>query len=207
MSVDVADPGTSNHEKYTQGVNNPVVARLMGRLFGRVREVVEPLGATSLLDAGCGEGHAQARLSDVLPETVVGFDLNPAAVAHCAALHPGRTFTVEDIHDLPYEDGQFDVVLCMEVLEHLDTPALALAELTRVCRGYLVLSVPFEPWFQLGNLARGKYREGWGNHPEHVQHWGLGSFRRFVASQPGLTDVAVREAWPWIVAQARVEGR
>lgn len=198
------DPGTSNHEKYTKGAENPVVKRLMGRLFGRVERELATLGATRMLDAGCGEGHALVWLADTLPPDVVGFDLNPDAVAHCAALHPSGTFTVEDIHDLPYDDGTFDVVLCMEVLEHLDDPAVALSELVRVCSGHLVLSVPFEPWFQLGNLARGKYREHWGNHPEHVQHWGLASFKRFVERDPRLSEVVVREAWPWVVARARV---
>jgi len=198
------DPGTSNHEKYTQGAQNPVVRRLMDRLFGRVRQVLEPLRPESYLDAGCGEGHALAELKDLLPDRVVGFDLNPDAVAYCQEQHPGGDFSVQSIYELPYSDDSFDVVLCMEVLEHLDTPAVALGELVRVCRGTLILTVPFEPWFQLGNLARGKYREHWGNHPEHVQHWGLRSFQRFVQQQDGVSDVVVREAWPWIVATARV---
>lgn len=198
------DPGTSNHEKYTQGAQNPVVRRLMDRLFRRAAEALVPLEMERFLDAGCGEGHALNELRGLLPDEVVGFDLNPDAVAFCQQQHPEGTFTVEDIFALPYPDDHFDVVLCMEVLEHLDAPQLALAELARVCRGTLVLSVPYEPWFQLGNLARGKYREHWGNHPEHVQHWGLRSFERFVRAEPRVQDVTVREAWPWIVASAPV---
>ena len=203
----MADPGTSNHEKYTEGAKNPVVRRLMQRLFDRVREVLGPLHPQTYLDAGCGEGHSMMELKALLPERVTGFDLNPDAVAYCQAQHPEGSFTVENIYELPYDDDSFEVVLCMEVLEHLDRPSQALEELTRVCSGTLILSVPFEPWFQLGNLARGKYREQWGNHPEHVQHWGLRSFERFVAAQHGLTDVTVCEAWPWIVATARVQDR
>lgn len=200
----VQDPGTSNHEKYTVDAQNPIVRRLMDRLFNRVRQQLGPLRPQTYLDAGCGEGHALHELRELLPNAqVTGFDLNPDAVAFCQAQHPEATFTVESIYDLPYADGQFDVVVCMEVLEHLETPQIALHELARVCGGDLILSVPFEPWFQLGNLARGKYREGWGNHPEHIQHWGLRSFRRFVERETKLVDISVHEAWPWIVAHAR----
>ncbi|MFK7927776.1 MAG: class I SAM-dependent methyltransferase [Myxococcota bacterium] len=197
-------PETANHQKYTEGAQNPIVRRLMDRLFSRVREVMQPLDATTYLDAGCGEGHSLAELADVVPPQVTGFDLNPEVVAFTQKRHPEHSFSVQSIYELPYDDNAFDVVLCMEVLEHLETPGRALAELTRVCGGTLILSVPYEPWFQLGNLARGKYREGWGNHPEHIQHWGLRTFKRFVQAEAGLADVQVREAWPWIVASAQV---
>ena len=50
------------------------------------------------------------------------------------------------IDELPYPDSYFNVVTCMEVLEHLepDVLELGLAELRRVCRGQLVMSVPFD---------------------------------------------------------------
>lgn len=198
------EPATANHQKYTEGAQNPVVKRLMDRLFSRVRDEMVKVDAQTYLDAGCGEGHSLEALQDVVPPKVTGFDLNPDVVAYTQARHPEHSFSVENIYELPYDDGAFDLVLCMEVLEHLDTPSRGLSELARVCRGTVILTVPFEPWFQLGNLARGKYREQWGNHPEHVQHWGLRTFKAFVASEPRLQGVRVREAWPWIVATATV---
>lgn len=197
------DPGTSNHDKYTRGARNPIVGALIDRLFARVALEIAALAPDSVLDAGCGEGHALDRLGPVLPPTVAGFDLNPAAVAHCRAQHPQIPVTVQDIFELPYADAAFDVVLCMEVLEHLADPVRALAELRRVCGGHLILTVPFEPWFQLGNLARGQHLAGWGNHPEHVQHWGRRSFAAFLQAQPDLADVRVSACFPWLVARAR----
>lgn len=198
-----ADPGTSNHQKYTEGTRNPVVRYLMERLFSRVRAQLAGSDGP-LLDAGCGEGHALLALDTTLPDQVVGFDVNPAAVDYCRELYAAGTFSVEDIYDLPYEAGQFQTVLCMEVLEHLDAPERALTELTRVCGGRLVLTVPFEPWFQLGNLARGNHLAGWGNHPEHVQHWNRRTFGAFLGKQPQLEQIRVGHAWPWLVASAQV---
>ncbi|MEM9465438.1 MAG: class I SAM-dependent methyltransferase [Actinomycetota bacterium] len=50
------------------------------------------------------------------------------------------------IADLPFPDDHFDVVTCMEVLEHLpeDAYEVGIAELRRVCRGQLLMSVPYE---------------------------------------------------------------
>ena len=62
-----------------------------------------------------------------------------------------------------------DVVTCIEVLEHLPAVAPAVAELARVTTDRCVVSVPWEPWFRLGNLGRGKNVRRLGNDPEHVQ--------------------------------------
>ena len=54
-------------------------------------------------------------------------------------------------------------------LEHLIPFEPAVAELARITRGRLVVSVPWEPWFRLGNMGRGKNVKRLGNDPEHVQ--------------------------------------
>ena len=62
-----------------------------------------------------------------------------AAFARCAA------------EELPFADGVYDVIQCMEVLEHLQHPERALAEFCRVARkgAHLIISVPHPPeWFQ-----------------------------------------------------------
>lgn len=54
-------------------------------------------------------------------------------------------FRIMSIADLRFEDRSFDTVLCMEVLEHLDDGVFetALANIRRVCRGQLIVTVPF----------------------------------------------------------------
>ena len=99
---------------------------------------------------------------------------------------------------LPFAAGSFDIVTCFEVLEHLDDPAVAVKELARVARRSLVLSVPHEPWFRVGNVLRGNYIGRLGNHPEHVQHWNFRSFEKFLA--PHVAGVRIIGAFPWIIA-------
>jgi len=191
---------SSNAQKYSD--SNPVVRVLMGRFFSRARELVEPLAPQNVLDAGCGEGLALQELRPLLPGSITGFDMSETAVGHAQRTHPDGTFSVEDLYDLPYEDNAFDLVICMEVLEHLDDPGRGLRELKRVCSNHLLLSVPHEPFFQLGNFVRGKYPETRGNHPEHVQHWGKRSFRTFLEQE--LQGVQVVRSFPWLIARGRV---
>jgi len=194
---------TSNHQKYVEGRKNPIVSALMDRLTGAVAHRIRQFQPNNLLDAGCGEGHA---LHSLIPETVgtyAGIDANPECIAWCQAQFPERQFAVGSVMALPFGDRSFDVVLCMEVLEHLQQPELAVRELARVTRNGVVLSVPFEPIFQAGNLARGKYLPTWGNHPEHCQHWGRRSFPRWLKATGCLTDIQVEVAGSWLVASGR----
>lgn len=73
-----------------------------------------------VLDAGCGDRRYEALLSGAAE--IVGFDLpgNPRADLHGS------------IEAIPVEDAAFDVVLCLQVLEHVPDPAAAVRELRRV---------------------------------------------------------------------------
>jgi SAM-dependent methyltransferase len=191
---------TIHQEKYSD--KNPVVRFVIGRFFARLRNVLAELDPHSVLDAGCGEGEMLRR--GVLPAAVrpVCLDLRPASLAAVAV--PDRVRA--SVLSLPFAARSFDVVTCLEVLEHLDHPAAAVRELARVARRAFVVSVPFEPYFRIGNVLRGKHLGRLGNHPEHVQHWNLRTFQAFLAgSMSSVAEVRVVEAFPWIIACCRIK--
>ena len=88
------------------------------------------------------------------------------------------------------------------VISALDDPAAAVREMARVARRALVVSVPFEPFFRIGNVLRGKYLDRLGDYPEHVQHWNPRTFRAFLSGS--VAEVRIIEAFPWIIACCRL---
>lgn len=98
-----------------------------------------PAGAL-VLDAACGDGRlARVRRSG----GYVGLDFVERLAAR-ARKFTGAPVGVGDVHALPVRTGSVAVVTCFEVLEHLDDPGAAVAELARVLQpgGRLFLSVP-----------------------------------------------------------------
>lgn len=182
-------------EKYH--VHNPVIAFLISRFFTRIHGVLAAVAPESILDAGCGEGELLRRGLLSIAQTV-SLDRSREALAEIRTHTPHCHPVCGSVLQLPFAPASFDAVVCLEVLEHLEDPAVAVRELLRVARFAVVISVPFEPYFRLGNLLRGKYLGGLGNHPEHIQHWNPRRFRNFL-SQTGC-EVRVVEAFPWIVA-------
>jgi len=195
--VDVIE--STNYAKFRS--TNPIVERLIDRYFATLGGIIESLTPGSVLDAGCGEGETIFRLSDLLPRRVAGVDVREDCVAHAKRRLPWVEVSPGNVYDLDFAARSFDLVLCLEVLEHLDEPARALGELSRVSAGDVVLSVPWEPWFRLGSLARGRHVSAFGNNPEHVQRWTRRGFREFLA--PRLELVRVSSAFPWLLAHCR----
>jgi 2-polyprenyl-3-methyl-5-hydroxy-6-metoxy-1,4-benzoquinol methylase len=190
---------STNYEKFQTG--NPVVTRMFERFYATLSSLVESLHPDSVLDAGCGEGETVARLADSLPQRVAGVDVREDCVAFTRRRFPDMDVSRQSVYELSFDDDSFDLVLCLEVLEHLDDPEAALSELARVSRGDVVLSVPHEPWFRLGSLVRGKYLAGFGNHPEHVQRWNRRTFEEFLG--PRVELVSLETAFPWLMAHCR----
>ena len=187
---------SSNLAKYQ--TRNPVARLLIARFFDRLSSMIEPLEADSALDAGCGEGEAIARLGAVLPEAVSAVDVDERAIRTVRERFPSVDVTAQSLYKLEFTDDAFDVVICLEVLEHLERPADAVRELARVARKHLLVSVPYEPFFRLGSALRGKHLHAWGNHPEHVNHWNRSRFHSVI--EPHVESLEVGVAFPWLIA-------
>jgi SAM-dependent methyltransferase len=107
-----------------------------------VAEVLRPGG--DLLDVGVGAGQFLNMLARSGKfRSVVGID--KVNFNKYIELEPNMSKLQGDIANLQFEDDSFDVVTCMEVLEHVPSEVFVagLAELRRVCRGQLIMSLPF----------------------------------------------------------------
>jgi SAM-dependent methyltransferase len=186
--------------KYTAG--NPAVRWLTERFGGRLDGLLGDVAscatpATHPLEVGAGEGVIAQRLHGRFG-TAVALDLPDAGLRREWRSRPGPSYLHADAERLPFRDGEFDLVVCVEVLEHLRDPGAGLRELARVSSRHLLLSVPREPWFRGSNLVAGRYVRDLGNTPGHLNHWTKAGFQRFV-SQVG-TVRAVASPYPWTIA-------
>jgi SAM-dependent methyltransferase len=185
---------TDNAAKY-EGAGG-VERRLLERFRERLLSELVPLAPRTVLDAGCGEGHVTEWLSEALPgSSITGLEGRASALAAFQARNPAARAVEGDLTAAPFEDAAFDLVVCTEVLEHLPDPAAALRELARVSGGRLLLTVPHEPFFRAGNLARGRYPGRLGSTPGHRWTWGRRGFMRMVAEE--AEPIRWFSAFPW----------
>ena len=183
------------------GSTNPVVKKLLDRWTTQLRATVGTIGTDEVVvDVGVGEGLSLERF---LPSghKAIGaeyrHDKAVVAMERLSALSP----VVCDAGMVPLASASADLVTCIEVLEHLVTDEPAVAELARICRGRCVVSVPWEPWFRLGNLGRGKNIARFGNDPEHVQYFTPKRLKAML--EVSFADVTVIPTFPWLIAEAR----
>ena len=118
-----------------------------------------PAGAR-VLDAGCGSGRTLQELVDYGDVSGIELDADAAELARTRGLgevHVGR------LEQLPWDDGTFDLITCLDVVEHVPDDVSALTELLRVSRpgAWLLVTVP-------------AYQALWSLHDEANHH-----FRRY----------------------------
>ncbi len=96
---------------------------------------------------------------------VLAIEIDPAAIAK-AKVQFGEDFPIQlgDARQLPFPDESFDTVVGGELLEHLDNPGLGLAELFRVSKGHVILSLP------IGAYWLGETTHLWSIEGQTIEH-------------------------------------
>lgn len=192
-------------DKY--GSRNPVVRWIMQGFDSALSDLVRKADPKTIHEVGCGEGYwvlswnrqgIQARGSD-FSETVIGLARENG---QAQGVTPD-VFEARSVYDIQPERDGADLIVCCEVLEHLEDPEAGLAALQKVATSHIVLSVPREPIWCALNLARGKYIGSLGNTPGHIQHWSSKAFVRLVSRY--FDVIEVRKPLPWTMLLARAK--
>ena len=152
-----------------------------------------PGSPRAVLDAGSGEGYGCALLAETWPEAhVVGIDYDPDATARSVRDHGAAStgFLRGALTRIPLRDNVIDLVVSLQVIEHIWTPSELVAELARVARprGTLVLSTPNRVTFSPG-LGRGERPDNAYHHREYDAEELVTQLRRWC---PGLEDARLR---------------
>ena len=202
VTVDREGTVTGNtYDKY--GSTNPVVRRLMANFEATLDELFQTAAPESLLDVGCGEGVLTQKWAARIDGPVVGIDLDdPQLHAEWEKRSaPNLSYRVMKAENLPFADAEFDVAAAIEVLEHVPDPAHTVAEMARVARRWLLVSVPREPLWRALNMARGAYLRDLGNTPGHLNHWSKRSFVELLSRHGKVVEA--RSPFPWTMLLVR----
>ncbi|HTA13359.1 MAG TPA: class I SAM-dependent methyltransferase [Solirubrobacteraceae bacterium] len=204
--VTVSEDGTvtgNTYDKY--GSTNPFVRRMMNGFEQTLEQLFAAAAPGSLLDVGCGEGVLVHKWAQRLERArVVGIDLEePSIQAGWAQRQAANLeYRVMRAENLPFGDGEFDVVTAIEVLEHVPDPEHTLAEMARCGGRHLLVSVPREPLWRMLNMARGAYWSQLGNTPGHLNHWSKRSFVRLLSRHGDVVEA--RSPFPWTMLLVRL---
>lgn len=156
--------------------------------------VLKPAPAR-VFDLGCGNGANVAFLAQ-RGYSVAGVDASTSGIAIAAKRGIG-SFAVKSAYDALASDfGQFDVCLCLEVIEHLYDPRAAARSIAQLVRhdGIAVLSTPYHGY--LKNLAISLVG-GWDRHHSplwdggHIKFWSRTTLRQLF-SEVGMEEVSFR---------------
>lgn len=101
-----------------------------------------------ILDIGMGDGWTCNYMKNKFGCKVTGLTLNPVEADMAHERYPEIPTVVADVHDMPFEDSSFDVLLSRDSFEHFLSPFLALEEMWRILKqnGLFMLSLPCSGW-------------------------------------------------------------
>ena len=176
---------------------NPIARYFINGFLRTLELLVEETGAGEIHEIGCGEGY----LSRFLAKKgfkIRGTDFSEEIIeiAKRSSEPLPIQFKVGSIYELDPERDSASLVLCCEVLEHLENPERALELIKTLANPYFILSVPREPLWRFLNMMRGKYISDLGNTPGHLQHWSKQSFLRMLKKKD-IKILKVLSPLPW----------
>lgn len=125
-----------------------------------MKKLLDSRGADrAMLDIGCQDLQLYHLIKD-------RYDITLGDIAP-----KNKLITKEDIQSLSFKDKSFDIVLCQEVLEHVPNPIKAIAELKRVAKNKLIITIPYEPFFTLFRLGVWEKEHLWAIAPEALKYY------------------------------------
>jgi 2-polyprenyl-3-methyl-5-hydroxy-6-metoxy-1,4-benzoquinol methylase len=193
------------YDKY--GSRNPFVQWIMRGFSTTLARFVEKAKPETIHEIGCGEGYwvlhwnrqgIKARGSD-FSEKVISLARDNAKDEGVSPI----IFKQSNIYEIKSGRDSADLIVCCEVLEHLERPEAALASLEKVATDYVILSVPREPIWRTLNMLRGKYLASIGNTPGHIQHWSTRKFTDLVGRYFDIVEVQTPLPWTMLLCRQK----
>lgn len=195
------------YDKYNS--RNPIVRWIMRGFHDALNRLVRDATPDSIHEIGCGEGYLVLQWNRVgLPARGSDFSGRVIELARANALSEElseEVFEIRSVYDLESTRDSADLIVCCEVLEHLERPDLAMQKLQLVTERFLIVSVPREPLWSILNMARGEYWSDLGNTPGHIQRWSRRSFIEMVSKYFVVETMLSPLPWTMLLCRPRID--
>jgi len=163
----------SEKSYYEKALSHPIAGIWHRRIFKMLNDLM-PTNYEKMrhLDIGCGDGMTIRMVKPV--GEIVGLDIDEEMLKY--ARQKGITTHIANAEDLSmFGDAVFDLVTCLDTLEHLEHPTLALSEAYRVLKrkGFLIVTTPnvttlFRAiWWMWTNFGMGQF---WKTNPHVITY-------------------------------------
>lgn len=181
---------------------NPIMKFLNDKLKTDILKVLDNYNPKLILDVGCGEGFITYKLADKFKEAFIfGIDIEKEYIDYAREFNSAANicYKVDEIDTLPTWD--FDLIIATEVLEHLENPKDAIKKLKAVSNngGIILITIPNEPYFRLGNLCALKYIRSFGSTPGHLHNWTKGQISTLLRNMGYDFEIKSSSFWNIIV--------
>ncbi len=185
-------------ERTLKYISKNIISKyLIANFFKSINDLIKLSNPYSIHEVGCGEGHIIASFVDE-QYSILGSDISQDCLDIAKRMLKNRSnikLINQDIYDLNKDNHSADLVICCEVLEHLDDPKKAMEALLSITNKNLIVSVPREPLWRLLNILRLTYLKNLGNTPGHLNHWSKKSFIAFISDY--MDVISIKSPLPW----------
>ncbi len=146
-----------------------------GQKFLIIKKLLAGFSPRRILDIGSNGGDLTAKIAGLFPKAkTTGVDVYQSSVSYASSRHPSVSFLVADGQNLPFKRSRFDLIFCLETLEHVEDPGEALSEIKRclIKDGRAIISMDSGNllfkiiWFFWTRFGKGKVWNG-----SHLTHF------------------------------------
>jgi len=196
---------SGNEQKYK--TQKALSRSLIGNFLTKVVVMVEKNQPKSILDVGCGKGFVVSFLKRHLEKSTAeqidfwGFDISSENIQVARKVLGEEKAFVADIYEIDLPERSFDLVLALEILEHLEKPRKALKQLQKITKRNILLSVPLEPYFGFSNLLFRRKMKEIKKEESRINKWTKGKFVNLVDKYFEVEEVTI--SFPWLLVLAK----
>jgi 2-polyprenyl-3-methyl-5-hydroxy-6-metoxy-1,4-benzoquinol methylase len=197
---------TGNYfDKYSS--KNILVKYAMRKYFNTFEELLKEIKAKKILEVGCGEGEIINYLKKKFPKAEYnGFEIENKLIKKLSKRFPKDKFERVFLDSSKFNlIKRYDLVLCLEVLEHIKAYDKSLENLASIKAKHIIISVPNEPFFRIANVLRFKYLKNLGNTPGHMNNFNYLKFKKIIKNKFPDKVIKFKNALIWNFAYIKNE--